>query len=102
MGPTAQRGNGTRARGIGADRSAPPGRGRGGAGIRGRESAPTPLARGRGWLGWTGPTWAEIGFPCSSEFLIHFLFIFSMDFKSNQTTIHIEIFQTCASTKNKV
>ena len=41
-------------------------------------------------------------FSFKSEFLIPFLFIFSFELKSNQTTSSICIFQTCASTKNKV
>jgi hypothetical protein len=56
----------------------------------------------RGSLGRAGLLWAELVFPFSSEFLIPFLFIFSMELKSNQSTIQIQIFQTCASTKNKV
>jgi hypothetical protein len=60
----------------------------------------------------SGDAWARVGsrwagvdenaFPFSFEFLIPFLFIFSMEFNSNQTTIQIQIFQICASIKNKV
>jgi hypothetical protein len=59
---------GPRARGIGDDRSAPPGRGREGARTQARASADMrgPLVReGRaraGLAGWTRPTWAKIGF----------------------------------------
>jgi hypothetical protein len=98
--------------GLDVDSSVPPVRERGSgcASERGRrkqrrQAAPNYQREGeraRGWLGWIGPTWAEIGFPFCSEFLIPFLFIFSMEFKSNQTTIQVQIFQTCASTKNKV
>jgi hypothetical protein len=50
-----------------------------------------------------GLDWAELGWNgFSFEFLIPILFIFSMELKSNQITIQIQIFQTCASTKNKV
>jgi hypothetical protein len=38
-------------------------------------------ARARARL--SGPVWAEIGFPFSTDFLIAFLFIFSRVFNSN-------------------
>jgi hypothetical protein len=35
----------------------------------------------------SGPTWAEIGFPFSRDFLIAFLFIFSRVFTSNSNQV---------------
>jgi hypothetical protein len=96
--PHRVEGEGVRARaragkGNGADRRVPP---------------CSEKGSGRAWarkLGRAGPD-AEGGlktvFPFSFEFLIYFHFIFSMELKSNLTTIQIQIFQTCASTKNKV
>ena len=77
---------------TGADRSVPPGRGRGGVRTRGRERCADRRApavregeRARGArLSWAD--WAEMAFPFPSKFLIHFLFIFSMDFKSNHNS----------------
>jgi hypothetical protein len=77
----------TRVRGIGADRSAPPGTGRGEEGTRGRGLAPTGGARlsegGRartcGWMGQVGLRGLKWGFLFSFEFAIDFLFIFSRD-----------------------
>jgi hypothetical protein len=43
-------------------------------------------AGGGGGGGLIGPTWAEIGFPFSWDFLIAFLFIFSRVFNSNQVS----------------
>jgi hypothetical protein len=43
--------------------------------------------RGRGLAGLSWAEWAEIGFSFSLEFLMPFLFIFSMDFKSNSNQI---------------
>jgi hypothetical protein len=37
--------------------------------------------------GLNGPTWAEIAFPFSREFLIAFLFIFSRVFNSNSNQV---------------
>jgi hypothetical protein len=43
--------------------------------------APRARRRGRGrGVGLSGPTWAELGFPFSRNFLIAFLFIFSRVF----------------------
>ena len=93
-----ERGREAHVRGNGADRSAPPSRGREGAGTRKHGLAPTGRVRlsegecGRVDMGQarlTGLSWAKIVFPFSFpfEFLIPFLFIFSMEFKSNQSTI---------------
>jgi hypothetical protein len=62
--------------GAGADRRGPPVRNRGRAGASMR-------ARAR----LIGPTWAEIGFPFSRDFLIAFLFIFSRVFNSNSNQV---------------
>jgi hypothetical protein len=53
----------------------------GGARLSGTKGA---LAWARAGAGLSGPTWAELGFPFSTEFLIAFLFIFSRVFNSNQ------------------
>jgi hypothetical protein len=69
LGPWGSEREGERGRaGVDADRRGPPvrHRGRAGAGAGARERA-----------GLSGPTWAELGFPFSREFLIAFLFIFS-------------------------
>jgi hypothetical protein len=77
---------GSRARAIGADRTAPLGRGRGGGSARGEKTAAhrwNPRVRRRGraaWLGRAGTVWAELVFSFSREFLIAFLFIFSRVF----------------------
>jgi hypothetical protein len=46
-----------------------------------------PRSRGRARAGLSGPTWAELGFPFSREFLIAFLFIFSRVFNSNSNQV---------------
>jgi hypothetical protein len=51
-----------------------------------------PWARGRergggGATGLNGPTWAELAFLFSREFLIAFLFIFSRVFNSNSSQV---------------
>jgi hypothetical protein len=48
--------------------------------------APRARRRGRG-VGLSGPTWAELGFLFSREFLISFLFIFSRVFNSNSNQV---------------
>jgi hypothetical protein len=45
----------------------------------------TKGARARAGL--SGPTWDEIGFPFSRDFLIAFLFIFSRVFNSNSNQV---------------
>jgi hypothetical protein len=75
------------------DRSSP----RGSKRETGREGAlnlaPTGGARLSGTdgthagAGLSGPTWAELGFPFSREFLIAFLFIFSRVFNSNSNQV---------------
>jgi hypothetical protein len=44
-------------------------------------------AREHARAGLNGPTWAELGFPFSREFLIAFLFIFSRVFNSNPNQV---------------
>jgi hypothetical protein len=44
-------------------------------------------ARARVRVGLSGPTWAEIGFPFSRDFLIAFLFTFSRVFNSNSNQV---------------
>jgi hypothetical protein len=64
-----------------------------GGGMRARWLAPTGGARlsgtggARARDGLSGPTWAEIGFPFSRDFLIAFLFIFSRVFNSNSNQV---------------
>jgi hypothetical protein len=83
----AERGSERACKGIDADNPAPLGSG-------GRERAwavadrwnPPVRRSGRAhatWLGWIGPTRLKWVFSFSREFLNAFLFIFSMDFKSN-------------------
>jgi hypothetical protein len=77
IGPTAQREGGkerARTRAV-ADRWDPPVR---------RSGRACVLAR----LGWA--EWAEIAFSFSRDFPNAFLFIFSMDFKSNSNPIQIQ------------
>jgi hypothetical protein len=82
--------------------------------VRVRKSAPTgrPHRAERARAG-TRASWAErlrgggllaaLVFPFYSEFLIPFLFIFSFEFKSNQTTNSIlDISNMCINQKNKV
>jgi hypothetical protein len=73
---------GERRAGVGADRRGPPVRHRGRAGTG---------------AGLSGPTWAELGFPFSREFLIAFLFIFSRVFNSNSNQVsnsnHVQQFK---------
>jgi hypothetical protein len=78
-----------------ADKSAPPGSKR----ERGRESACGMALIGRvglsgqgehAGLGLSWAGWAELGFSFSLEFVMPFLFIFSMDFKSNSNQIQIQ------------
>jgi hypothetical protein len=59
--------------GVGADRWGPP--------VRHQGHVGTPRAR------LSGPTWAELDFPFSREFLIAFLFIFSRVFNSNSNQV---------------
>jgi hypothetical protein len=59
-------------------------------GERACKLAPTGRARGCGRarrVGLSGPTWAELGFLFSKEFLIAFLFIFSRVFNSNSNEV---------------
>jgi hypothetical protein len=58
---------------VGADRRGPPVRHQGRKGARG--------------AGLNGPTWAELAFLFSREFLIAFLFIFSRFFNSNSNQV---------------
>jgi hypothetical protein len=44
-------------------------------------------ARARARAGLSGPTWAELGFPFSRDFLIAFLFILSRVFNSNSNQV---------------
>jgi hypothetical protein len=46
-----------------------------------------PACQAQGVRGLSGPTWAEIGFPFSKDFLIAFLFIFSRVFNSNSNQV---------------
>jgi hypothetical protein len=79
----------------GADRPSPRGRERGG--VRARWSwrrqagpayqAPRSCGRGHVRARLSGPTWAELGFPFSREFLIAFLFIFARVFNSNPNQV---------------
>jgi hypothetical protein len=68
-------------------------------GERARGLAPTGGTRLSGTEGargatLNGPTWAEIAFPFSREFLIAFLFIFSRVFNSNSNQIkHVQQFK---------
>jgi hypothetical protein len=72
----------------GADKPGPQGsereRERGRAGWR-RQAG--PACQAQGVRGLSGPTWAEIGFPFSKDFLIAFLFIFSRVFNSNSNQV---------------
>jgi hypothetical protein len=70
---------------------APPGRVREGAGARGRELG--QMVEGEG-------DWANFLFFFYSEFLIPFLFIFFIKFKSNQTTnSNLNISNMCINQK---
>jgi hypothetical protein len=90
-GPARQGGNGG-AQANGTDKLAPLGRGRGEERARGRKPPLTGgahLSGGEGARGLAGPDWAgwaEIVFPFSLEFLMPFIFIFPMVFKSNSNT----------------
>jgi hypothetical protein len=56
-----------------------------------------------GRVGPTGRGWAEMVFPFPFEFLIPFLFIISMELKSNQTTILISnISNMCINQKQSL
>jgi hypothetical protein len=63
---------------VGADRRGPSGRHRGRVGAH-------------AGVGLSGPTWAELGFLFSREFLIAFLFIFSRVFNSNSNHVKNKI-----------
>ena len=56
----------------------------GGARLSGTEDAGAQAHAGAGL---SGPTWAELGFPFSREFLIAFLLIFSRVFNSNSNQV---------------
>jgi hypothetical protein len=63
----------------------------GGTRLSGTEGA---LTRARAQAGLNGPTWAELAFLFSKEFLIAFLFIFSRVFNSNSNQIkHVQQFK---------
>jgi hypothetical protein len=98
------RGSGRASEETGDDMVAPPGSG------REREGAWTWLALtggshlpdGVGVRGLARSDWserAEFSFSIFLEFPNGFLFIFSMEFNSNSTTIQIQIIQICASNK---
>jgi hypothetical protein len=76
----------------GADRPGPRGserekeRGRTGWCRQAGPACQAPSARGRGAM-LSGPTWAELGFLFSKEFLIAYLFIFSRVFNSNSNQV---------------
>jgi hypothetical protein len=100
------RGSGRASEETGADTVAPPnnGRERGRAGATGADRRVPPVRRS-GARGLAGSNWAEraeIGFSIFLEFSNAFLFIFSMEFNSNSTTIQIQIIQTCASNKRLI
>jgi hypothetical protein len=58
---------------------------------------------GRAGLGRTGLGWAELAFPFSFEFLIPFLFIFSIEFKSNQiTNSNLNVSNMCINQKQSL
>jgi hypothetical protein len=57
----------------------------------------TRRVRGLAGLGWAER--AEMEFSFFPKFSNAFLFIFSREFKSNSTSIQIQIIQTCASNK---
>jgi hypothetical protein len=71
--------------GTSADRSGPRGNERAREG--GNEGALVGTGGARARDGLSGPTWAEIGFPFSRDFLIAFLFIFSRVFNSNSNQV---------------
>jgi hypothetical protein len=79
---------------IGTDRPAPPGRGRGRERGRGPSlTGGTHLSGDAGARGLARLSWAklaEMRFSIFSEFLIAFLFILSMDFKSNSNSNNIK------------
>jgi hypothetical protein len=88
-GAARERGERGRA-GVGADWRGPPVRhqGRAGTGVRAQ-------------AGLSGPTWGELGFPFSREFLIDFPFIFSRVFNSNSNQVSIQTKSTmCNNSKN--
>jgi hypothetical protein len=103
----AARGSGRANEGIGADKLAPPADGEGeraraSAGVADADRRVSPVrwsGRTRGLAGLDWAKWAEFGFPIFLEFPNAFLFIFSMEFKSNSNPIQIQIIQTCASNK---
>jgi hypothetical protein len=59
-------------------------------------------ARRRVGLGRFGLGWVKMVSPFSFEFLIPFLFIFSMEFKSNQTIISNSNISNMCINQNKV
>ena len=73
--------------GTSADRSGPLGSEREGALVGADRLGPPVRHRGRAGAGLSGPTWAEIGFPFSKDFLIVILFIFSRVFNSNSNQV---------------
>jgi hypothetical protein len=93
VGTTGQREKRARVREDGADKLGPRGsereRGREGALVGADRRGPPFRHRGctRAGAGLSGPTWAEIGFPFSMDFLIVFLFIFSRVFNSNSNQV---------------
>jgi hypothetical protein len=109
VGTAGQREKRVRVREDGADKLGPRGsereRGREGTLVGTDRRGPHVRHRGRSGAGaragLSGPTWAEIGFPFSRDFLIAFLFIFSRF--SIQTQIKFQI-QTksniCNNSKN--
>jgi hypothetical protein len=103
VGSARQREKRARVREDGADKPGPRGseREREGAQVGADRWGPPvrhPRARGHGL---SGPTWAELAFLFSKEFLITFLFIFSRVFNSNSNQVsnsnqikHVQHFMT--------
>ena len=93
MGTAGQREKRAHVREDGADKPGPQGseRGREGTLVGTDRRGPHVRHRGRSGAGaragLSGPTWAEIGFPFSMDFLTAFLFIFSRVFNSNSNQV---------------
>jgi hypothetical protein len=94
-----ERERGPHLRGVDADRSAPPGRGREGGRARGCRLAligGSHLSGERTRARLTGPSWAvraELGFSIFLNFEMTFLFVFSMEFNSNSNNSNMCIKQ---------
>jgi hypothetical protein len=107
----AARGSGCEHEGIGADYPAPPGRGRERERERERGRGPSLIggthllgvAGARGLAGLDQAKWDEISFSFSRDFQNAFIFIFSMDLKSNSNQIQIQtISNMCIKQKNNL